>query len=154
MKKLVYLGLGSNLGDRAQNLRQAAELIAAAGVTPLRMSSTHETEPMYVTGQPMFLNQVMEGETEVFPRTLLKRLKSIEQAMGRKRTVRNGPRPIDIDILFYGSAVIRAPELVVPHPRMEERRFVLDPLAEIAPDLRHPITKKTVREMRAAVRDK
>jgi 2-amino-4-hydroxy-6-hydroxymethyldihydropteridine diphosphokinase len=151
MKKLVYLALGSNLGGREQNLQQAVDRIAAAGVKPLRVSAAYETMPMYVTDQPMFLNLVLEGETEAFPRMLLAKLKGIEQAMGRKRVGDKGPRVIDIDILFYGSAVIRAPELTVPHPRMEERRFVLEPLAELAPELRHPLTRRTVKEMLAGV---
>jgi 2-amino-4-hydroxy-6-hydroxymethyldihydropteridine diphosphokinase len=105
---------------------------------------------MYVKQQPAFLNMVVEGETEVMPRTLLRRLQAIERSMGRKRTTAqpNGPRVIDIDILFYGRFVVEAPpDLVVPHPRMHERRFVLEPLVEIAPELRHPVTKKSIREL-------
>ncbi|HUQ90051.1 MAG TPA: 2-amino-4-hydroxy-6-hydroxymethyldihydropteridine diphosphokinase [Bryobacteraceae bacterium] len=149
MKK-VYLSLGSNLGNREQNLQEAVNRIHAAGATVLRASSTYETAPMYLTAQPMFLNLVLEAETDVLPRMLLKRLQRIEKELGRRRTVANSPRPIDIDILFYSRFVITAAELVVPHPGIAERRFVLEPLAELAPDLRHPVSRRTVREMLAA----
>lgn len=151
MSKRIYLGLGSNLGGRESHLRRAIELLPAAGVTPLRLSSTYETRPMYVTDQPMFLNMVVEAETDAPPRLLIKRLQRIERQMGRQRAAANGPRNIDIDILLYGDKVIQAPELVVPHPRIEERRFVLEPLAELAPELRHPVTGKSIREMLAGV---
>jgi 2-amino-4-hydroxy-6-hydroxymethyldihydropteridine diphosphokinase len=101
--------------------------------------------------QPWFLNQVIECETELFPRQLLARLQKIERALGRKRTIAKGPREIDLDILLFGDAVVKAPELEVPHPRLAERRFVLEPLAELAPDKRHPGTRRTVREMLAGV---
>jgi 2-amino-4-hydroxy-6-hydroxymethyldihydropteridine diphosphokinase len=149
----VYLGLGSNLGDRASNLAQARDQVAASGIHILRASSIYETAPRDLAAQPWFLNQVIEAETALFPRQLLHRILKIERAMGRKRVAPKGPRTIDIDILLYGGAVVAAPELDIPHPRMADRRFVLEPLAELAPDLRHPVTRKTVREMLGAVMD-
>jgi 2-amino-4-hydroxy-6-hydroxymethyldihydropteridine diphosphokinase len=104
-----------------------------------------------VEDQPWFLNQVIECETELFPRQLLARLQKIERAMGRKRRVAKGPREIDLDILLLGDAVVKAPELEVPHPRMAERRFVLEPLAELVPEKKHPGTRRTMREMLAGV---
>jgi 2-amino-4-hydroxy-6-hydroxymethyldihydropteridine diphosphokinase len=132
-------------------LRAAVERLGAE-LRIVRVSSIYETEPQDVTGQPWFLNQVVEAETELFPRQLLARTQKIESELGRKRGRPKGPRTIDIDILFYGGAVIAAPELEVPHPRIAERRFVLEPLAELAPELRHPVTKRTVAEMLATVR--
>jgi 2-amino-4-hydroxy-6-hydroxymethyldihydropteridine diphosphokinase len=145
--KIVYIALGSNLGDRAENLRQAREQIGAPDLRVLRASSIYETAPRDVEDQPWFLNQVIECETDLFPRQLLARLQKIEKAMGRTRTSAKGPREIDLDILLFGDAVIKAPELEIPHPRMTERRFVLEPLAELAPEKRHPGTRRTVREM-------
>jgi 2-amino-4-hydroxy-6-hydroxymethyldihydropteridine diphosphokinase len=149
--KLVYIALGSNLGDRAENLRQAREQIAAVDLRVLRASSIYETAPCDIEHQPWFLNQVIECETDLFPRQLLARLQKIEREMGRKRTIAKGPREIDLDILLFGDAVVKAPELEVPHARLAERRFVLEPLAELAPDKRHPGTRRTVREMLAGV---
>ncbi len=149
--KLVYIALGSNLGDRKENLRRAQEQIAAPDLRVLRVSSIYETAPRDVEDQPWFLNQAIECETELFPRQLLARLQKIEKAMGRKRRMAKGPREIDLDILLYGDAVVKAPELEVPHPRMAERRFVLEPLAELVPDKRHPGTRRTAREMLAGV---
>lgn len=149
--KLVYIALGSNLGDRAENLRLAREQIEAPDLRVLRASSIYETSPRDVEDQPWFLNQVIECETDLFPRQLLARLQKIERAMGRKRTIAKGPREIDLDILLFGNAVVKAPELEVPHPRMTERRFVLEPLAELVPDKRHPGTRRTMREMLAKV---
>ena len=149
--KLVYIALGSNLGDRAELLRQAREQIDAPDLRVLRASSIYETAPRDVEDQPWFLNQVIECETELFPRQLLARLQKIERAMGRKRGIAKGPREIDLDILLFGDAVVKAPELEIPHPRMAERRFVLEPLAELAPEKRHPGTRRTMREMLAGV---
>lgn len=151
--KIVYLGLGSNLGDRAENLRLARERIAAPDLRIVRASSIYETAPRELEDQPWFLNQAIECETELFPRQLLSRLKKIERAMGRKKRARNGPREIDLDILLYADSVVKSPELEVPHPRMMERRFVLEPLAEIAPEQKHPGTKRTMKEMLAKVMD-
>ncbi len=145
--KIVYLGLGSNVGDREANLRGARERLEAAGVRVLRASPLYETEPVEYTEQRWFLNQVVEVETGLFPLQLLARTARIEREMGRQRTVPKGPRTIDIDILLFGRTVMQRAELEIPHPRMAERRFVLAPLEDLAPDLRHPLTHKTVREM-------
>jgi 2-amino-4-hydroxy-6-hydroxymethyldihydropteridine diphosphokinase len=149
--KIVYIALGSNLGDREDNLRQAREQLSAPDLRVLRASSIYETAPQDIEDQPWFLNQVIECETDLFPRQLLVRLKKIEKVMGRKRTMAKGPREIDLDILLFGDAVVKAPELEIPHPRLAERRFVLEPLAELAPEKKHPGTRKTMREMLAGV---
>jgi 2-amino-4-hydroxy-6-hydroxymethyldihydropteridine diphosphokinase len=149
--KQAFLSLGSNLGDREAHLLEALDRLEAAGIHILRRSSIYETEPQDLPHQPWFLNIVVEVETELFPRLLLARAQAIELGMGRRREVSKGPRPIDIDILLFGSFIIGTRELQVPHPRMSERRFVLEPLAELAPDLLHPVTGKTVREMLANV---
>jgi 2-amino-4-hydroxy-6-hydroxymethyldihydropteridine diphosphokinase len=145
--KTVYLGLGSNLNRREENLRSALQQLDGGRVRVMRTSAVYETRPMYVEDQPSFLNMVAECETDMFPRMLLGRLMRIEKALGRERTIRNGPRVIDIDILMFGKFVIDAPELQVPHPRLHERRFALEPLVELAPDLRHPVARKSVREL-------
>jgi 2-amino-4-hydroxy-6-hydroxymethyldihydropteridine diphosphokinase len=151
--KTVYIGLGSNLGDRAENLRAARERLEASGVRIRRGSSLYETEPREMLDQPWFLNQVIEAETTLFPRQLLARLNMIEREMGRLRIAPKGPRTIDLDILLFGNAVVHAAGLEIPHPRMAERRFVLEPLAELAADLRPPRGRRTVREMLAEVMD-
>jgi len=145
--KLVYLGLGSNVGDREGSLSAAVAQLAASDLRILRVSSVYETEPVEYTDQRYFFNLVVEAETGLFPMQLLWRVGKIERALGRVRTIPKGPRVIDIDILLYARAVIRTPALQVPHPRMAERRFVLAPLAELAPSLRHPVTRRTISEM-------
>lgn len=150
MKKTVYLSLGSNLGDRAENLTRALEALREVGELSA-VSSIYETEPVDFAQQGWFLNCAVSLETEKLPRQLLASLQRIEQQMGRRRTVAKGPRVIDIDVLLFGNSVIDTQNLTVPHPAMHERRFVLDPLAEIAPEARHPVFKKTVREMRDAL---
>ncbi|HUA20181.1 MAG TPA: 2-amino-4-hydroxy-6-hydroxymethyldihydropteridine diphosphokinase [Bryobacteraceae bacterium] len=147
----VYLSLGSNLGNREAHLRDALARLEAAQVQVLRRSSVYETEPQDLRNQPWFLNLVVEAETRLFPLQLLARLQDIEHEMGRRRITPKGPRTIDLDILFFGTFVIHTKELQVPHPRLDQRRFVLEPLAEIAPSLRHPVTGRTAREMLAAV---
>ena len=147
----AYLSLGSNLGDRAANLRQALEYLATAGVAAVRRSSIYETEPQDLREQPWFLNQVVEVKTALSAPELLARIREIERELGRQRMIAKGPRTIDIDILFYGDAILDTPELQIPHPRLAERRFVLQPLAELAPDLRHPKTNRTVSEMLATI---
>jgi 2-amino-4-hydroxy-6-hydroxymethyldihydropteridine diphosphokinase len=147
--KTVYLALGSNVGDREARLRDAVGRLEAAEIHLLRRSPVYETEPQDVLDQAWFLNAVLEAQTELFPMQLLSRTQQIERAMGRQRIKIGGPRTIDIDILLYGNFVISTPQLEVPHPRMTARRFVLEPLAAIAPDLRHPGSGKTAREMLA-----
>jgi 2-amino-4-hydroxy-6-hydroxymethyldihydropteridine diphosphokinase len=151
--KLVYIALGSNLGDRAEHLRLASEQVGAPDLRVLRASSIYETAPRDVEHQPWFLNQVIECETDLFPRQLLARLQKIELAMGRKRRMAKGPREIDLDILLFGDAVMKAPELEIPHPRLAERRFVLEPLVELVPEKRHPGTRRTMRELLGSVMD-
>ncbi len=147
MTKTVYLGLGSNVGDRGGNLRRALEQLEAPDLHITRVSPVYETEPVDYTEQPWFLNQVAEAETGLFPMRLLSRVGRVERALGRVRGIAKGPRIIDIDILFFGRAIVRAAKLQIPHPGIVARRFVLIPLADLAPDLRHPVTHKTVREM-------
>ena len=145
--KTAYLGLGSNIGDREQNLKEALVKLAAPDLRVARLSSVYETEPVGFTAQRWFLNIVVEIETDLFPMQLLSRIAKVEQALGRARTIKNGPRTLDIDILLYGRAVVRTAKLEIPHPRMAERRFVLAPLAELAPELRHPVTHQSIRAM-------
>lgn len=147
---LAYLSLGSNLGDRAANLHLAISRLATLGKV-IAVSAFYETEPVEVTSQPWFLNCAAALDTERSPQDLLAGVLQIEQEMGRRREVKKGPRTIDIDILLFGDAVINSPELDVPHPAMHQRRFVLEPLAEIAPAARHPVLKHTVRELRDAL---
>jgi 2-amino-4-hydroxy-6-hydroxymethyldihydropteridine diphosphokinase len=147
VRKTAYLSLGSNMGDREANLRAAIERLREPGDVKA-VSSLYETEPVEFIRQPWFLNCAVALETERMPRQLLSAVLSIEQSMGRRRLQPKGPRVIDIDILLFGSSVVDDPRLVIPHPAMHERRFVLEPLAEIAPEVRHPVFKRTIRELR------
>lgn len=150
MKK-VYLGLGSNIGDREAMLAAALAKLSARDLELLRLSSLYETEPIGLREQRWFLNQVAEFSTTLFPMQLLRRVHRVERELGRIRTVVNGPRTIDIDILLYGNAVVKARTLEIPHPRYRERRFTLAPLAELSPSMRDPVTRKTMAEMLAAL---
>ncbi len=152
MAHRIYLSLGSNLGDREAHLRAAIAELGPAGVRVLRQSSIYETEPQDVPEQPWFLNLVVEAETELAPEELLASLVAIETRLGRRRTQPRGPREIDLDILLYDDAVLKTPSLEIPHPRLAARRFVLEPLAELVPDLRLPVTDRMVREMLPEVR--
>jgi 2-amino-4-hydroxy-6-hydroxymethyldihydropteridine diphosphokinase len=143
----TYLSLGSNVGDREANLRAAIDALAEAGMRVTRISSFYETEPVDYLQQAWFLNCVVEGETELPPLPLLYALRAIETRMGSKKPFAKGPRRIDMDILLYGDEIVDTADLQVPHPRMAERRFVLVPLAEIAPRLRHPLWRSTVSEL-------
>lgn len=148
MSRLVYLSLGSNLGDRAGHLRDAIARLEKVGRV-VAASSFYETEPVEFTDQPWFVNSAVVLETNVSPDDLLKLLLAIEREMGRDRSreQKKGPRIIDLDILLFGNEVIDTPELTVPHPAMHERRFVLEPLAEIAPNAIHPKLKKTIEQL-------
>jgi 2-amino-4-hydroxy-6-hydroxymethyldihydropteridine diphosphokinase len=148
--ELVYLSLGSNVGDRAAHLCAAIERLAEAG-TVKATSGLYETEPVDFLDQPWFLNCVVALETGKTPRELLAHALAIEEGLGRRRTHGKGPRTIDIDILLFGARVIDKPGLKIPHPAMHERRFVLEPLAEIAPGVIHPTLKKTASEMLAGL---
>ncbi len=150
MEKLVYLSLGSNVGDRSGNLQEAIARLGALGEV-ISTSSPYETEPVEVTGHPWYLNCAIALRTEKMPKQLMSALLGIEQEMGRRRSHEKTPRKIDIDILLFGNSVIDTKELTVPHPEMHRRRFVLEPLSEIAPDLRHPVLKRTIRELRDAL---
>jgi 2-amino-4-hydroxy-6-hydroxymethyldihydropteridine diphosphokinase len=145
--KLVYLSLGSNLGDRAANLRDAISRLAGLGEV-MAVSSFYETEPVELAAQPWFLNCAVTLKTRKMPRQLIGGILALEQEMGRRRLQKKGPRNIDIDILLFGSSIVETKGLTIPHPSLHERRFVLEPLAEIAPEVRHPVFKRTMRDLR------
>lgn len=148
----VYIALGGNLGDRLANL-EAAIAALAPEVTVLERSPVYESDPKYVTDQPRFLNMALAVETDLDAPALLAFLKSMEERLGRVPGDRNGPRPIDLDIVFFGNDVIDLPDLTVPHPRLAERAFVLRPLADIASAAIHPVTGLSVGEMLDALDD-
>jgi 2-amino-4-hydroxy-6-hydroxymethyldihydropteridine diphosphokinase len=149
--ELAYLSLGSNIGDREAALREAIHRLKTMGRVAL-VSSIYETEPVELPDQPWFLNCAIALETEKTPEQLLSEILSIEEEMGRSRIQEKGPRNIDIDILLYGGAVVESPSLTIPHPAMQQRRFVLEPLAEIAPEARNHVLGRSVREMLEALR--
>src|ERR1700722_1404797 len=146
MPKLAYLSLGSNVGDRVAHLRDAIARLESIGRV-VSVSSFYETEPVEVTDQPWFLNCAVGLETALTAEQLMAQLLQIEQEMGRRRIQKKGPRTIDIDILLFDDLILDSPDVTIPHPAMQERRFVLEPLAEIAAEARHPGMKKTIREM-------
>jgi len=148
MTNTVYLSLGSNLGPRERQLRSAIHCLKRIGRV-VNVSSFYETEPVEVTEQPWFLNCAVSVETTENPERMMRTVLEMEREMGRERTQKKGPRTIDIDILLFGDQVVESGVVTVPHPAMQKRRFVLEPLAEIAPEARHPVLKKTVRELLA-----
>ncbi len=150
MPETAYLSLGSNLGDRAANLREAVKQLEVAGQLTA-VSASYETQPVDVPDQPWFLNCVAAIETEKTPRELLKLALQVESTMGRLRMRDKGPRKIDIDVVLFGDRIVDEPGLKIPHPAMHQRRFVLEPLVEIAPQARHPGLGKTARELLAAL---
>ncbi len=146
MVSVVYLSLGSNVGDREGQLRDAMSRLCVAGRV-IAASSFYETEPVEFTQQPWFLNCAIALEISQTPGQLMASILRIEEEMGRRRVQKKGPRTIDIDILLFGDSIIDSPELTIPHSAMHQRRFVLEPLAEIAPDVQHPVFRKTIREL-------
>jgi 2-amino-4-hydroxy-6-hydroxymethyldihydropteridine diphosphokinase len=143
---LIYLALGSNLGKRRKNLKTALQALPPQAQVSA-ISQVYETAPAYVLDQPTFLNMAAAGQTSLSPEELLAHLQQIERQMGRQRIQRHGPRLIDLDILFYDDLVLDTPTLTIPHPRLHERGFVLRPLADLAPELVHPVLNQSVQAL-------
>ncbi len=148
----AYLGLGSNIGNRTENLQKAVDLLAE-NVAVVEVSSTYDSAPLLLESQPRFLNAVLKIYSEKTPESLLKACQSVEAAMGKKIEYKNGPRIIDIDLLFFGSDVVKDSGLTLPHPDSHKRRFVLEPLCEISPNLEHPSLKKTAKQLLSTALD-
>ena len=151
--RLAYIALGSNVGDRAAWLARGVEEMNRVGVRVLRQSALYETEPVGGPPQDWFLNAVVEAETDLQPLQLLDVLRGIEQMTGRQRTIPSGPRTLDLDYVLDSESMVHTSVLEVPHPRLAERRFVLQPLADLVPDLLHPILRKTISQLLAGVKD-
>ncbi len=149
---IAYIGIGSNIGNREENCRKAIRLLEENGISVKRQSSMHDTEPWGVKDQPKFINMAIEIETNKNPEDLLGILKNIERQMGRTESVKWGQRIIDLDILLYDALILETPHLEIPHPFMHDREFVLKPLAEIAPDKKHPVIGKTIEEILAGLK--
>jgi len=147
---IIYLALGTNLGDRSANLRAAIKALSSE-INVIAESKIYETPPWGYENQPAFLNMAVKCETNLEPKSLLKRLKQLEVRLGREQSFHWGPRLIDIDILFYDDLILNTEPLTLPHPRLHERAFVLVPLADIAPDFIHPVLKKTIKELLASM---
>jgi 2-amino-4-hydroxy-6-hydroxymethyldihydropteridine diphosphokinase len=148
-KHIVYLALGTNIGERADNLKEAISSLSPQMEVKAK-SHVYETPPWGYEDQPKFFNQVVKAQTYLEPVQLLKHLKRLEIALGRTPSFQNGPRLIDIDVLFFDDVIVNTPTLTLPHPRLHERGFVLLPLMDVAPDLVHPVLQKTVRDMLGA----